>query len=634
MMEALRRGSSGWLAKGLLSILILSFVVFFGAGDSIRRTQSQEVATVGTTVITQDQFNVAFRNEINSASQELRRQLPVEDARKLGLDRRALSRLAGEVVLDNQARDLGVAISEQSIVQEIMSEPSFKRPDGSFDRRAFEETLRQRNLTEQGFLRRVKAEEARNIQTSTLAAGLKAPRAYVDIIHNYIEELRTVESVTFEPEKMIKLPVPDADKIKAFYEASKASYMTPELRKATVLVIGRDAVAKSIQISDAEIAQRYEQEKASVHTLIERRRVQQFPMPDEAKAKAAVDAITKAKTFDDALKALNFKLADVDLGLVVKSDMLDATVRDAAFGMALNETRVVKGQFGTFVIRVPEIQAARTKPLAEVASAIRDTLAADRVNREIETLHAKVDDLRAGGQPLKDIGAQLKIYVQTFDELDRSAKAADGKPLIDHPDSERIILQAFLAQPDQFGEGFELKDRGFAWVDVHSVTAPKQKAFEAVEGDVKTAFAATEMRREVVALTGKFVERMRKGELTLEAFAREVGSTIERTAVPLKRSVAPENLGRNAVQQAFAVGRGDFAVAPAPKGSGRIVLRVVDIQKAPAPTAAQLERLDSELSAALTTDVLNTYVSALEAKYPITVNNEGLRNASGQTTDN
>jgi peptidyl-prolyl cis-trans isomerase D len=631
MMEALRRGSSGWLAKGLLSILILSFVVFFGAGDNIRRNQNQDVATVGTTPVTLDRFNQAFRSEIDRFSQQMRRQVSVDDARKLGIDRVALGRLAGEIALDNQAQDLGLRISEQSIVDEIRAEPSFKNADGSFNRRAFEEQLRLRGLSEKAFLDRVRADEARNLQTTTLTAGIKAPRAYVDILHAYLEEQRILESVTFDPEKLIKLTPPDADKVKAHYEANKAQYMTPERRKASVLILSRVAVAKNIQVTDAEIAQRYEQDKTSAHSSVERRRVQQLPMVDEAKAKAAVDEIKKAKSFEDALKALSLKPTDGDLGLVTKDEILDPVIRDAAFSMAANDVRVVKGQFGTFVVRVAEVQAARTKLLTEVRQSIRDAIANERVNKEMEALQLRIDDLRAGGTPLPDIGKQLNIFGAAFDAIERDGKGPDGKPAFEHPDLERIALQISTTGVNLITDPIELiKDRGLAWVDVAAITAPQQKPFEAVEAEVKAALIAQDTRRETAAVVARTVDRLKKGELTLEAFAREVGSKIERTPQPITRAASPDDLGRNAVQQGFAIGKGEFAAATAAKGNGRTIVRVVEIIKAPEAKQPQIDRLENSLIQAFSNDVLNSYVAALEGKYPVKVNEAAFKGASGQ----
>ena len=52
MLDALRRGAQGWVAKLLFAVLIVSFGVFWNVSDVFRGLGRGAVATVGDTEIT------------------------------------------------------------------------------------------------------------------------------------------------------------------------------------------------------------------------------------------------------------------------------------------------------------------------------------------------------------------------------------------------------------------------------------------------------------------------------------------------------------------------------------------------------------------------------------------------------
>src|SRR5262249_60798709 len=96
--------------------------------------------------------------------------------------------------------------------------------------------------------------------------------------------------------------------------------------------------------------------------------------------------------------------------------------------------------------------------------------------------------------------------------MDRGGKTADGKPAIDHPEAARIAEAAFAGAVGIEGEATDLGDGGYLWADVLAITPQKQKPFEEVRGEVKTAVMDADRRREIAAYASKLVERLTKGE--------------------------------------------------------------------------------------------------------------------------
>ena len=626
MLDAMRRGALNWAAKGLLALLVVAFAVW-GIGDVVRNVGRDTLATVGDTQITPEQFRQAYQDELTSFSRRLGRRLTAEQAKMLGIEQRALSRLIGTAAIEAHAKGLGLALSDAGIADLIRQDPAFLGADGKFSTRAFQSFLRQSGLTEPRYVAERRREEVRDQITDTLLGGLAPPEWQLEQLHRFREETRVLEYVTPDYDKLIKIAEPDEAKLKEQYEQTKRQFMTPELRKINLLLLSRDALKGTIAVSDEDIKAAYDADK-DTYNVPEKRRIQQLSFRDKAAADNAFAELAKAKDFKEAAVKLGFKETDIELGVLARRDMIDGKIADAAFALKKDElSRPVEGQFTIALVRVSEIVPGKQRPFDEVKAEIKDRLAGNRAGEEIRTLHDKVEDLRGAGTPLKEIAEQLKVPFREIAEVDRSGKTSDGKPAIEGAEAGRIAQAAFAASIGVEAEAVELSDGGYAWIDMLAVTPSKQRPFEEVKADVKTLTMDLDRRREIAAFAAKVVERLGRGE-SLETIAKEAGGKIEKTN-PITRATSPQGLPQSAVQQAFALAKGSATSATSPDGKTRIILRVADIIPAPPATPEQIERLKGELTRQLQTDVLAEYVGALQVRYGLTVNQAALKQALG-----
>src|SRR5690606_15390503 len=151
MLDALQRGAQAWPAKILFLILMISFGVFWNVSDVFQGPGRGAVAKVGDTEITAPEFQRAFQNQLRSVQLEDGGRLTAEQGLMLRLDRQALDTLIAQAAVKAHADKLGLALSDQTLVEGVMADPDFHGPDGKFSRNGFEQLLRQIGLTEQGF---------------------------------------------------------------------------------------------------------------------------------------------------------------------------------------------------------------------------------------------------------------------------------------------------------------------------------------------------------------------------------------------------------------------------------------------------------------------------------------------------
>jgi peptidyl-prolyl cis-trans isomerase D len=630
MLDQLRRGAVGWLAKILLGLLIVAFALW-GIGDVFRGYGRGTVARVGGIEISTDEYRLAYQNELDAISRRFGRRLSAEQAKLLGVEQRALSRLMAAAAIDGHARELHLALSEQGIADIIRDDPTFRGPDGQFSRTALQSYLRQNGYSEGRYLHERRKEEVRDQLTDTLVAGVEPPQALLDSLHRFRGETRVIAYFTPDYDKLIKPAQPDEAKLREHYEQNKRQYVTPELRKINVLLLTRDAAKARTTVTEEEAKAAYEAEKEKFD-IPEKRRIQQLSFPDKAAAEKAYAELSKAKSFKDAVTKLGIKESDIDLGLVSRSGLIDPKIAEAAFALQKDTlSKPVEGQFATVLLRVGEIVPGKKRTFEDVKAEIRERLADERAGQEIQALHEKVENERSAGKPLKEIGEQLSLAYREIADIDRSGKGADGKPLGDLPEAAKVGQAAFAGAQGLEAEATELDDGGYVWVDIVGVTPEKQKPFEAVEAEVKTAYLEAERTREIAALAAKYVERLRGGE-TLEALAKELGAKVEKTN-PVTRNTSPQGLTQNAVQQAFALAKGGATAALAADGKARTILSVADIIPAPPATAEETARLKTELARQMQTDILAQYIGALEKRFGASINEPTLRQIVGGGRD-
>jgi peptidyl-prolyl cis-trans isomerase D len=626
MLDSLRRGALNWFAKGLLGLLVIAFAVW-GIGDVVRNVGRDTLATIGSSQITVDDYRQAYQDEMASLTRRFGRRLTSEQAKMLGVEQRALSRLISAAAIDQHARDLQLALSDQGMAEIIRNDPGFQGPDGKFSKELFQNFLRQISLSEGRYVTTRRQEELRDQLTESLLSGLAPPQAMLEALYRYREERRVIEFFTPDFDKLVTMAEPEESKLTEYYEQNKARFTAPERRKVNVLLLTRDAAKQRTSVSEDELKATYDADKEKFN-VPEMRRITQLTFPDKAAAEAAYAELSKAGNLAEAIAKLGFKNSDIELGLLARRDMIDGKIAAAAFALPKDElSQPVDGQFATVLLRVTEIVPGKQRNFEDVKGEISNRLAEERANLELQTLHEAIENDRYSGKPLKEIAEKLKLPFLEIADIDRTGKTADGKPAVAEADAAKVAQAAFSGNAGIEAEAVELADGGYAWVDVLHVTPEQQRTFAEVAAEVKTQFMDQQRRSEVSILATKFVDRLNQGE-AFEAVAAAADAKAEKTN-PVTRSTSPPGLTANAVQQAFTLPKGRAASAPTTDGKGRSIIRVSEVIPAPAPTPEQTAGLKSELNRQLQTDILAEYIGGLQARYGLSLNQEVLKQALG-----
>lgn len=617
MLEALRRGATGWVAKIFIALLVVSFGIW-GIADIFRGYGQSSLAEVGAREITADEFQFAYQNELRRIGNQIGRALTSEEARALGLDQRVLNRLVSEAALQAQGEELNLGISDKAISHRTVNEPAFQDATGRFNQGLFAEILRANGLTEQTYLNMERQADIRRQLTHTVDSAVGLPQTLLEAANRFQNETRTLDYFVLPASKLEPIAAATEEQLKAYYDSNKAAFTAPEMRKLGLLIVTPDTLKDTIAVSEEDIKQRYEANKDSYGSP-ERRHVLQIVFPDQASAQAAFEKIKQGADFATVARERGYSQADIDLGKVTKSQIVDPAVAEAAFALekgAVSEP--VAGSLGTVLLQVTEIEPGVTKTFDDVKDSIRDALVRERAADDALDIRDKVEDERGAGVGLAEIARKLNLQYREIAGVTRAGTDAAGAP-VDIPAAGQVIAEAFDSDVGVENDPIETADRGFVWVDVLEVMPERLKPFEDVRAEVESAWRRAEERRRLADMAQSLVNRIKGGE-SLDSVAQSLGLEVKHSP-PLKRSASPtDGLSRAAIAQAFALSEGGIGSAPADDGSARVVFKVAKVTPPPPLAEADAEALRGALGEQLSDDMVSAYLDGLREKYGVTVN--------------
>ena len=629
MLDALRRGAGTWVAKLFLSLLVLSFAVW-GIADVFRGYRGDAMVTIGKTEISGERYRYELQGEMQAFGRRLGRPLTLEEARALGVDAQVLGRMITEAALDENARRLGLNMSDDAVATAITTDPQFQTPGGTFDRGYFVQVLRATGQSEGQFVAERRATLLRQAIGNALSGGAAPSQTLLDAVNTYANETRAMDYFVIGADDLDPVGEPDEAALMAYFDAHKGEFAAPEYRKLAIISIEPGKLAPTIEITDDEARQEYESRKDRYQTP-ERRTVRQIVFQDRAEADAALADIRAGKTFDDIATARGLKDGETELGTVTRDGIVDPKVADAVFALAAGTVSdVIEGQFGFVLATVSAIEPGTEKSFEEVKAEIIAALQLSRAEGEVLDLHDAIEDARAAGQTLAEIAAAKKLELIAVDAVDAAGLDKDGNPVATIPAADVLLREAFQSDVGLENDPIQLRGSSFAWYDVEAIEPKRDRTLDEVRGKAVAAWKQSEETSKLEKAATDAVDAISKGEPVTAVASRYHRSVT--TLGGLKRTDTSGPAGEAAVSRLFLLPQGGAAQAAAADGKNRIVFMMAGSTVPPADPQSELAKAATErLSLAQSNDILAQYTAGLREEYGVKVNPEILNRILGET---
>lgn len=628
MLDLLRRAAQGWVAKFLLVLLVASFGVW-GISGSLLTSGSNSVITAGDTVVTPNEYRLAYDRQMAAVGRQLGTRLTTEQAKAFGIQNQVVSQLVAGAVLDEQSRQMNLGLSKDRLAALVASDPSFQDFNGRFDRNNFQRVLRSVGMSEEDYLKSRSQVAVRTQIIEAVSDGFKAPDTLVAALAQFQSETRDVNYLLLTKDVLEPIAPADDATLEAYFETNKAKYRAPEYRKITYVKLQSEDIADPASITDDAVREDYDSH-LSKYKIDATRTVDQLVFADKAAADAAAAKLATGTTFDELAAEQGKSAADIRIGEFSQAAAPDKAIGDAAF--AINEaggvSPVVDGAFGPVIIRVAAIKPESVQPFENVAPEIRKELALIAANDELLNVHDGYEDARAGGMTMEEAAASQKLKTVTVDAVDRKGQTPDGTILKDLPESQTLLNDAFDTDVGVETPPISIGSEGFLWFEVVDITEARDRTLDEVRDQVAADWLKEETGKALDAKADELKARVAKGD-TLEAIASDLSIAVE-SKQRLKRADSDPVFGEAAVKSAFGGGNGHYGVIADAQGDNRILFKVMSVDNADSVTAATVpEEQRKQISQRIGDDLLDQMVAELRDTYRITVNQSLMDNSLG-----
>jgi peptidyl-prolyl cis-trans isomerase D len=429
-IQRIRDNSQSLVAKFIIGVIVVSFA-FFGVDAIVGfSSESNKVATVNGTDISDVQLTQAEAFLARQILAQLGEGADPASIDNQQVRQQALNNLITRQLLLDNAHMQSLHVSDKRTNSAILNNPSFQT-NGIFDRSIYESALRRVYLTPLDYKNQLAQDLLIRQAQSAISDTDFVIRSEIEQIAGLDQQLRDVSYVVI-PTTVISDIVVSEDQIQDYYSSHSADFMTEETVTVEYLELKRADFEKEVNVDEASIEQQYQQELKSYGSREERRAAHILvEITDDVNAEAARKKITEAlselnsgRDFGDVAKKYSddfgSSLNGGDLGFSERGAFV-GPFEDTLFAMKEGQvSKIVETEFGLHIIKLVSIR----KPEVPSLASIRDRLVQEiKVQKSEELFVAAVDELEndsfsAGDlqEPAKNLG----LVVQTTEPFTRT----------------------------------------------------------------------------------------------------------------------------------------------------------------------------------------------------------------------
>lgn len=486
MITQIRKISDSVFFKFFLMVLALSFILW-GVGDIIRNGRSF-VASVGDEKITFDEFNKHASQELEKLQALYGVRLTEEQLNSLSIRKAILDDLVSRKLIEIEAQNLGLVISDDTIYKRISSNSSYHNEHGVFDKEIFKKILQANGIVEKAFIDEYKKEIASAYLTDLFAVANFTNDEMAKLQASARSLTKDVIKFYVQPRDIVLKEVPTLKELETHYEKNKSDYVTDERRIYQIVKIDQKLTPSQSKITSEEVQEEYEN-NLSDYVVPEKRVFTNFVFENALKAEhflkeCEIKNFTKAK--DCYFK--NFAKAKRNMQMSGTFAELPKSLADDVFSLKKNEhSEVIKSDYGFHVIYLQEIQSEKVTPFEKVKSQIRDFLQKKKQEEEIYELVKQVEDEAASGALMAEIVEKFslkkpKTQVLNSGKLKESGDVALNNFIMGLKSSE-VAVYSDLEPGTDSGDA-ESSNSQFYLISMQDIEPSQIKPFESVKPEV------------------------------------------------------------------------------------------------------------------------------------------------------
>ncbi len=542
LLGMMRKHAKSWLIKFLIGIIAVVFIFYFGF--SFTAEKGLKVAYVNGELISGMEHEKVYYELLESLQKKYKGMWNDNLIKLFDLKNRALQSLIDQKLISQEAKKLGLDITEDEVQKAIMNYPAFQI-NGRFVMGRYRSLLSQNRMKPEDFEASMGLELLQGKLRQLLLVFMQVTDQEVRDHYTFTNEKIKISFVQFKPDDFEKSINLDQAAMESFFKEHKETYRVPEkARFAYVVMKSRDFIDQ-VKITDPEVSDYYEYHidtfsqphQVKARHILFRLNQNATAAEEETARQKAESVLGEAKQGKD-FAALATKYSEGptkdrggDLGYFSKGQMAKP-FEDAAFKLKQGEiSDLVRTRFGYHIIKAEEIKKTKTKTLDEVRDQIVDTIA-----KSAATELAYEKGLSLIDQMPYD--ADLAQYAKQHGfDVEHTGLVSRSEPIPGFGGDEKLKQSLFSLEKGQTSELIELKDIFYIFQVVEK-NASYLPEMPDVAVRIKEDFISDLAAREAKAAAESYLAELKTGK-TWDELAREKSLKPEETDFFSRRGPIP-----------------------------------------------------------------------------------------------
>ncbi len=259
MLDVIRSNAQSLGIKIAFGLIIVVFV-FWGVGSYTGGTVS-DIIVVNDRPITIYELHTLAAN-MTRQLKERQPDLTDDQLKQYQVRLRAAQQLIMNVILEQEAQRVGIAVTPFELRREIESLPYFKNQDGAFDPALYKQILENNGTTPANFEKSITSELLQRKLFEHVTAGTAVSETEARSLFNFLAERRTMDYVLFPLADFAEQATPTAEAVRAAYDEGRDSaFKVPAKADVEYLLLSADTLAGAFAPDEAAVQAFYDANK-------------------------------------------------------------------------------------------------------------------------------------------------------------------------------------------------------------------------------------------------------------------------------------------------------------------------------------------------------------------------------------
>jgi peptidyl-prolyl cis-trans isomerase D len=445
------------------------------------------VASVSGTPISTSKFLRVMQMNVNQYSQMFGKPLTSEEIQAFQIHSMALGQLVNNAVFENEFDEQQFIVDETVVASETKKRfPNLYNSNNTLNETQLNAFLSQQNLKIDDLVKIIDY-EARSRVFDKLFFDISYPNKIQKVLDKHNNHIRNINLIQFNIDDFELPNLNDLDisinntSISEFFDQNLNSYMVPEKRSMSYIVIDPDNYTKQFTPSNSQIENYYNSNK-NIFLEPERRDFIQFNFKNLESANEFKKNILALNSSEIIEYANNNKILFNEFSKVSENEVLE-NLSNAIFNLEKNQvSEVVETALAKHIVVLNNIYPEKQATLNESKQAITDTLLQVEVESFIIDLKNKISQQILDGLSLNEIAIDNSLSIKNLNNAERNNIQAENDLI-----KNQVIAKGFASNKDFVSDIEELDDSRSFIVNVDNIENERpyelEEIFEVVSSD-------------------------------------------------------------------------------------------------------------------------------------------------------